>query len=163
MIETMDQVPNPFVTVAMGKAMSCGAILLSHGDIRFCGRHSRIMVHEVSGATGGDVHDIHADAIEIKRLNTYFMGLLAENCSIKGGYNALRKMIKDRDGRDNFMTAEQAKNFGIVDVVGLPRLEKSFAYRVELVSDKKIITNMKDKKPQKQQKHPKKVKSDSKK
>ena len=49
MIETMDEVPNPIITVAHGMAMSCGAVLLSHGDIRFVGKNSRIMVHEVSG------------------------------------------------------------------------------------------------------------------
>ena len=41
MIATMDEIPNPKVTVCMGKAMSCGAILLSHGDLRFCDQHSR--------------------------------------------------------------------------------------------------------------------------
>jgi ATP-dependent Clp protease protease subunit len=137
MIETMDQFPNPFVTVAVGKAMSCGAVLLSHGDIRFCGKHSRIMIHEVSGVTGGDVHDMHADAMEIKRLNEHFMGLLAQNCGIKGGYSALRKMIKDRDGRDNYLNSDQAVKFGIVDVVGMPKIEKMAVYQVNLVANKK--------------------------
>lgn len=152
MIETMEQVPNPFVTVACGKAMSCGAILLSHGDIRFCGRHSRIMIHEVSGSTGGDVHDMHADAIEAKRLNTYFMGLLAKNCKIKGGYDTLRKLIKSRDGRDNFLTAEQAKEFGVVDVVGMPKVDRSCLYRVELVPEKRVVNNVEPKKVNKQKK-----------
>src|ERR1700693_3667985 len=64
MIETMDEVSNPVITVAMGKAMSCGAMLLSHGDIRFCGKHSRVMIHEVSIGTGGDVHDVESTAKE---------------------------------------------------------------------------------------------------
>lgn len=142
MIETLDQIPNPVVTVAVGKAMSCGAILLSHGDLRFCGKHSRVMVHEVSGGTGGDVHDMHADTLEIKRLNEYFMGLLAKNCGIKGGYEALRTMIKERDGRDNYLTAEQAVKFGLVDVVGLPKIDKMLVYQVNLMPEKtKVKTN----------------------
>lgn len=74
MIETMDEMPNPFITVCMGKAMSCGAVLLSHGDIRWCGKHSRVMVHEVSSGTQGDVNDMKADAQEADRLNKWFMG-----------------------------------------------------------------------------------------
>lgn len=136
MIETMDEVQNPFVTVAVGKAMSCGAMLLSHGDVRFCGRHSRIMIHEVSSGTSGDVHDMNADAQEAKRLNRYFMGLLAKNCGIKGGYDALRKMIKDQDGRDNYMNADAAKEFGIVDVVGMPKISRMKLYQVEVIPPK---------------------------
>lgn len=136
MIETIDEVPNPIITVVIGKAMSCAAILLSHGDMRFCGKHSRIMVHEVSGGTGGDVHDVNADAIEMKRLNKHFMHLLAKNCNIKGGYDALRKMIKDQDGRDKYMNAEESKQFGIVDGIGMPRVTKALMYQIDLVPAK---------------------------
>lgn len=139
MIETMDEVPNAFITVAMGKAMSCGAILLSHGDLRFCGNHSRVMIHEVSGGSTGDVHDVAADAEEIKRLNKHFMNLLAKNCGIKGGYDALRKMIKDQDGRDNYLNAEQAVKFGIVDSAGLPRVEKTTVYQINLTPNKETL------------------------
>ncbi len=119
MIETMDEVPNPKVTVCMGKTMSCGAVLLSHGDVRYCGKHSRIMIHEIFTGTHGDVHDVHADSIESKRLNKHFMGLLAKNSGLKG-YNELRKMIKKRDGRDMYLTAEAAIKFGIIDYIGTP-------------------------------------------
>ena len=136
MVETMDEVPNPIITVAVGKAMSCGAALLSHGDVRFCGRHARVMVHEMSGGTAGDVHDMNADAQEIKRLNRYFMGLLAKNCGIKGGYDALRKMIKDRDGRDTYLDANASLKFGIVDAVGMPKVNRMKLYQVEAIPPK---------------------------
>lgn len=139
MIETMDETPNPIITVAMGKAMSCGAILLSHGDYRLCGRHSRVMIHEVSAATAGDVHDMHADATEGKRLNKYFMGLLAKNCGINGGYDELRKIIKSRDGRDFYLDANDALKFGIVDSVGLPRIESMLAHSVSIAPPKKVL------------------------
>lgn len=138
MIETMDEVPNPFVTVCMGKAMSCGAILLSHGDIRWCGRHSRVMIHEVSGGVGvGDVHDMHNDAIEVKRLNKHFLGLLAKNCKISGGYEGLRKMIKGKDGRDIWLDADDAVKFGIVDAVGVPKLARIAVHEVFTTPTKK--------------------------
>jgi ATP-dependent Clp endopeptidase proteolytic subunit ClpP len=147
MVETMDEIPNPIITVAHGTAMSCGAILLSHGDIRFCGVHARIMVHEVSSATHGDVHDMAADAQETKRLNKYFIGLLAKNCGIKGGYESLRKRIKNQDGRDHYMDAATALKFGIVDCVGMPKLNRMKLFQVEVTPAKaKITKNTPDKK-----------------
>lgn len=139
MIETMDEVQNPIVTVAMGKAMSCGAILLSHGDYRMCGKHSRIMVHEVSGGTSGDVHDVHADTLELKRLNRHFLGLLAKNCGLDGGYDSLRKLIKSRDGRDLYLDASAALKFGVVDKIGLPKVESMLIHSVALAPVKKIV------------------------
>lgn len=130
MIETIDEVPNPVVTVCMGKAMSCGAILLSHGLFRYCGKHSRVMVHEVSTGAIGDVHDCHNDAKEGVRLNRYFLGLLAKNCGIKGGYEGLRKIIKDRDGREIWLDAKDALNFGLVDKIGLPKINSVTLYEV---------------------------------
>jgi ATP-dependent Clp protease protease subunit len=137
MIATLDEIPNTVITVAMGKAMSCGAVLLSHGDIRFCDTHSRVMVHEVSSGTFGDVHDMKADVKETARLNEYFLGLLAKNCGIKGGYSKLRQIIKEQDGRDRYFDAAAAKEFGIVDIVGLPKVSASFNYEVTVVAPRK--------------------------
>lgn len=146
MIETMDETPNPIVTVAVGKAMSCGAVLLSHGDIRFCGPHSRIMIHEVSGGVQhGDVHDMYADSIEVKRLNRWFMGLLARNCGIKGGYDNIRKIIKNQDGRDRYLDAQEAVKFGIVDGVGMPMINKINVYQVEVAPPKRKLPRAKPK------------------
>lgn len=130
MIETIDSVPNPIITSCEGKAMSCGAILLSHGDYRFCGKHSRILIHEVSGGSIGDVHDVHNDASEMKRLNTYFLGLLAKNCGIKGGYRGLRKLVKEYDGRDIYLDAHKATDFGIVDEIGVPTVIPIVQYQI---------------------------------
>ena len=138
MIETLDEVPNPIITVCMGKAMSCGAILLSHGDIRYCGKHSRVMVHEVSHGAIGDVHDCHNDAQEGVRLNRYFLGLMAKNCGIKGGYDGLRRIIKERDGREIWMDAKTSLTFGIVDKIGLPNLNSIVLFEVADVPTKRI-------------------------
>jgi len=139
MIETIDEVPNPIITVAMGKAMSCGAILLSHGDLRWIGTHSRVMIHEVSSGTGGDVHDMYADAVETKRLNKYFLGLLAKNCGIKGGYDGLRKLIKARDGRDIYLDAQAALKFGIVDAIGTPAIRSYTAFDISTTPPKQNL------------------------
>lgn len=121
MIETMDEVPNRFVTIAMGKAISCGAILFSHGDMRFCGRYSRIMIHNVSGMSWGDIYALQASGEEAMRLNKIFMGLLAKNCGIS--YEDLQKEIKNSlDSKEIWLDAEQAVKFGIADEVGLPEI-----------------------------------------
>jgi ATP-dependent Clp protease, protease subunit len=141
MIETMDELPNPKVTVCLGKAMSCGAILLSHGDARFCGPHSRVMVHEVSGFTFGDVHDMHADTEETKRLNEHFMGLLARNCGMTG-YRELRRLIKERDGRELYMNAKKSLEFGIVDAVGIPKVNDTTFYEISAIPPKQGRTSL---------------------
>jgi len=137
MIETLDEIPNPIITVCLGKAMSCGAILLSHGDVRYVGRHSRVMIHEISTGTSGDVHDVHADAIESVRLNEYWNGLLAKNCNIQGGYDGFRKIIKSKDGRDLYLDAESAVKFGIADHVGLPEIETVLQCQIKPIPAKK--------------------------
>lgn len=130
MIATIDEISNPIITACMGKAMSCGAILLSHGDVRFCDPHSRIMVHKVSASTSGDSEDITNDATEIARLNHYWLSFLADNCNVKGGYNELETQLKSRDGRDRYMTAQDAVAFGIVDIVGYPKINGVAVYEV---------------------------------
>ena len=162
MIETLDSVSNPIVTVCLGKAMSCGAILLSHGDFRFCGKHSRIMIHEVSSGTYGDVHDMHADVQEAKRLNEHFMGILAKNCGLKN-YSELRKLIKDQDGRDKYLDAHQAVQFGIVDAVGTPRVMASAMYEIILMPEKRDFSAAVNEKPKAQKKSNPTKKTNSKK
>lgn len=130
MVETMQTVPNPIVTVALGKASSCGAIMLSFGDVRFCGPHSRIMIHEISAGAIGDVHDVNNTAEEVAKQNAYWMGKLAENCKIKGGFKGLRKIIKERDGRDIFLDPEGALKFGIVEAIGMPKIHKQITYEI---------------------------------
>lgn len=129
MIETLDEIPNPIVTVCMGKAMSCGAVLLSHGDVRFLGRHSRVMVHEVSSGTFGNVQDMKEDVKETVRINEYFMGLLAKNCGFKN-YHEFRALIKNQDGRDVYLSGDDAVKFGIVDTIGLPKIGSRTMFEV---------------------------------
>ena len=121
MLETLDEVPNPIITVAAGKSMSCGAILLSHGDYRFCGRYARVMVHEVSSVVWGNTRTIKNDANETIRLNRKFMELLARNCGMKG-YEELKAHFKDKDADELWMGPEEALKFGIVDHIGMPKL-----------------------------------------
>lgn len=129
MIDTLEEVHNPIITACIGKAMSCGAILLSHGDVRFLGKNSRIMVHEVSSGTIGNVQDMKDDVAETIRLNEHFMGLLGRNCGFKN-YEEFRSVIKEQDGRERYIAGADALKFGIVDCIGTPKVTGRVIYEI---------------------------------
>ena len=130
MIETMDEVDNRFVTICSGKAMSCGAILFSHGDVRYCGRMSRIMIHNVSKMSFGDIYSLKSKSDEGMRLNKIFMGLLAQNCGMS--YADLQKTIKDStDSKEIWLSPADAKKFGIADFVGTPVIRPLVYWNVD--------------------------------
>lgn len=130
MIETMDEVDNRFITICSGKAMSCGAILFSHGDIRYVGNYSRIMIHNVSKMSWGDCYSLKAQSDEAMRLNDVFMGLLAENCNIS--LSDLQTRIKDAtDSKEIWLSPQDAKRFGIADFIGAPEVQPHLYWQVE--------------------------------
>jgi len=153
MLETMDEVPNRFVTVCMGKAISCGAMLLSHGDLRFCGPLSRVMVHNISVGSWGDAYALRADSDEALRMNRKFMGLLAQNCGTT--YEQLQHTIKESVGsKEIWMDAEAALKFNIVDKVGIPVMSASISWSFEIPDpkprvDRKIVKKSVSKKVKK--------------
>ena len=122
MIEILESVPNPIHTVAAGKAMSCGAFLLSYGDERYCGEHSTIMVHEVSGGAAGNVDDIENEAREIRRINELWFGRMADWIGLKS-VKELKARLKKVQARDVYLDAKKAKAFGIVDHIGVPPMK----------------------------------------
>jgi len=79
MMACMDSVPNPKVTVGMGQAMSCGAVLLGHGDIRFAAPNCQIMVHEISAGAGGNIQDLNTEAQYLMQLHKLFTKIMAED------------------------------------------------------------------------------------
>lgn len=126
-ISTLDSIPNPIITVAMGKAMSAGAILLSHGDLRFVGPHAQIMVHEISAGFWGNVKDMGNENENIQQLNKYWMNLLAKNCG--KSHKQLDAIFTSK--REVYMGAKQAVSFGIADHIGVPKLEKHMVFQIQ--------------------------------
>lgn len=111
--DTMQFIKSPVATLCMGQAASMGSLLLcaGHKDMRFALPNARIMVHQPSGGFQGQASDIerHAeDIVKIKRrLNEIY---------VKHTGQPYEKIEYTLD-RDYFMTAEQARDFGIVDKV----------------------------------------------
>jgi ATP-dependent Clp endopeptidase proteolytic subunit ClpP len=135
MLETIEQVPNPIVTVCKGKAMSCGAVLLAAGDHRFCGRRSRVMVHPGSSGTQGHIESLQNDVDESKRLSKELMTFIAERCGMshtKFKQEMKKRLVKgDDEARDLYLPAEAAKEVGLVDQIGMPLIKPLIMYTIE--------------------------------
>jgi ATP-dependent Clp protease protease subunit len=118
MFETMNYIKPDIVTICIGQAASMGAFLLASGTKgkRYALPHARIMIHQPSGGAQGQSTDIQIQAQEIQRLKDTLNEILAE----KTGKTA-KKIEKDTE-RDNFMSAKEAVEYGLIDKV----LTKSF-------------------------------------
>ena len=112
-LDTMRMVKCPVATCCVGQAASMGAILLSVGEKgkRHALPNSRIMIHQPWGGAQGKASDIEITAKEILRLKDILNGILADASG-----KTLEEVTKDTD-RDHFMSAEEAKKWGIVDKV----------------------------------------------
>ncbi|ELU3338951.1 ATP-dependent Clp endopeptidase proteolytic subunit ClpP [Campylobacter jejuni] len=116
--DTMNYIKPDVCTICIGQAASMGAFLLSCGaeGKRFALPNSRIMIHQPLGGARGQATDIEIQAKEILRLKTILNDILAKNTKQK-----VAKIAKDAE-RDFFMSAQEAKEYGLIDKV----LEKSF-------------------------------------
>ncbi len=111
--DTMQFVKCPIATYCIGQAASMGAVLLSAGTKgrRFALPNARIMVHQPSGGAEGKATDIEITAKEILRLKDVLNGILAKHSGKK-----FEDVVRDTE-RDYFMSAEEAKAWGLIDEV----------------------------------------------
>ncbi|MGI6262175.1 MAG: ATP-dependent Clp endopeptidase proteolytic subunit ClpP [Acutalibacteraceae bacterium] len=111
--DTMQYVKCDVSTICIGMAASMGAFLLSCGakGKRFALPNSEIMIHQPMGGAQGQASDVKIHAEHILRIREKLNGILAENTG-----RPLEEIARDTE-RDNFMTAEQAAAYGLVDKV----------------------------------------------
>ncbi|KDN15114.1 ATP-dependent Clp endopeptidase, proteolytic subunit ClpP [Snodgrassella communis] len=113
--DTMNFIKPDVATLCLGQAASMGAFLLSAGakGKRFALPNSRVMIHQplISGGLGGQASDIEIHARELLKLKKQLNEHLAQHTGQK-----LAQIEKDTD-RDNFMSAEEAKKYGLIDEV----------------------------------------------
>ncbi|MBZ9937301.1 ATP-dependent Clp protease proteolytic subunit [Mesorhizobium sp. BR1-1-16] len=121
--DTMQFIGNPIATVCMGTACSAGSFLLAAGTRgrRVALPNSSIMVHQPSGGFQGVVSDIERHAENIVRTKRRLNALYAKHCG-----RTIEEVEQALD-RDNFMDAEQAKAWGLVDHVYETRAESMAA------------------------------------
>ena len=111
--DTMQYIKPDVATICMGQAASMGAFLLAGGakGKRSALPNSRIMIHQPMGGAEGQAADIRIQADEILRMKTQLNKILAKNTG-----QTVKKIEVDTD-RDNFMTAAEAKRYGIIDTI----------------------------------------------
>ena len=111
--DTMNYIKPDVATICMGQAASMGAFLLSGGakGKRSALPNARIMIHQPLGGAEGQASDIKIQADEILRLRMNLNKILAKNSK-----QTLKKIEKDTD-RNFFMSAEEAKNYGLIDTI----------------------------------------------
>ncbi len=111
--DTMNYIRPNIVTICIGQAASMGAFLLSSGTPgkRYALPHARIMIHQPLGGAQGQATDIAIQAKEILRMKEELNAILAKQTG-----QSVEQVEKDTD-RDNFMSAAEAKEYGIIDEV----------------------------------------------
>ena len=111
--DTMNYIKPDVATICLGQAASMAAFLLSGGTKgkRSALPNSRIMIHQPLGGAEGQASDIKILSDEILRLRTSLNTILAKNTK-----QNLKKIEKDTD-RNFFMSANEAKNYGIIDTI----------------------------------------------
>ncbi|PLY10365.1 MAG: ATP-dependent Clp endopeptidase, proteolytic subunit ClpP [Arcobacter sp.] len=111
--DTMNYIKPDVCTICIGQAASMGAFLLSSGvkGKRYSLPNSRVMIHQPSGGAQGQSTDIQIQAKEIQRMKDTLNKMIAEQTG-----QPLKVIEKDTD-RDNFMSADEACKYGLIDEV----------------------------------------------
>lgn len=117
--DTMQYISAPVATLCMGQAASMGSLLLAAGEagMRYALPNSRIMIHQPMGGFQGQATDIDIQAREIIRLRSNLNDILSRHTS-----TPVEKVEQDTE-RDYFMSAVEAREYGIVDSVLTSRQE----------------------------------------
>lgn len=120
--DTMQYVTPDVSTICIGMAASMGAVLLTAGATgkRTALKHSRVMLHQPSGAIGGQASDIEITVAEIKKIKKNLYDIISNHTG-----KTLKQVEKDCD-RDYWLTSDEAKEYGLVDevLVTNPRKDK---------------------------------------
>jgi ATP-dependent Clp protease, protease subunit len=116
--DTMQYIKSDVATICIGQCASMAAVLLSAGAAgkRFALPNSRVLIHQPLGGVQGQVADIEIGAREMLRTRSQLDEILAKHTGQK-----VEKIHSDTD-RDNIMTAEEAKSYGLVDHVYMHRV-----------------------------------------
>lgn len=111
--DTMQYISSDVATICTGIAASMAAVLLVAGEKgkRFALRHSRVMIHQPMGGAQGQASDIEITAREIKKLKQELYTIISDHSG-----QPFEKVERDSD-RDYWMTAEEAKEYGMIDQV----------------------------------------------
>ena len=122
MVAAIEASDLPVATIVEGKAMSCGAVLLTFGEqgMRFAAPNATVMIHDVSSGGHGKIEELKADVKEAERLDEKIFTMMARNCGKKDDY--FKKKVFSKKHADWFMDAQEAKKHGLVNHLRVPKL-----------------------------------------
>ena len=120
MLDILSSATKPVCTVAIGKAMSCGSVLLAAGTPghRYVGGNADVMIHEVANGTWGKTTEIKEDVKQTARLNDLLLKKLSKFCNKTPDF--FHKKLKARTNLDWYLTAKDCKSLGLADEIGTP-------------------------------------------
>jgi ATP-dependent Clp protease protease subunit len=121
MIDIIKLSDKPVATICMGKAMSCGAVLLACGTKghRYISPNATVMIHDVSSFSEGKSEEIKSDAAETDRLQKMFYKILDKECERKDGY--FDKLVFNKGRSNLYLDAEQCLKHGLADEIKIPK------------------------------------------
>jgi ATP-dependent Clp protease protease subunit len=131
MIAAIRDAELPVATIVEGKAMSCGAVLLTFGEdgLRFADPDSTIMIHDVSSGGYGKIEELKADVKEAERLDDKIFTMMARNCGKKDDY--FKKKVFNKKHADWFLDATEAKKHGMINHLRMPSFRISVDVNID--------------------------------
>ena len=122
MLDLIEASGKPVATIALGKAMSCGAVLLASGTkgYRYCAPNADVLVHEVSSFNLGKTSEVSHEAKQTERLNRLLLVKLEQYSRKPPGW--YEKEIAKRKNLDWYISAKEARRYGLVDIVSVPNI-----------------------------------------
>jgi ATP-dependent Clp endopeptidase proteolytic subunit ClpP len=126
MVDVIKSSSVPVATVCMGKAMSCGAVLLTCGaeGHRYMAPTATVMIHDAATFAMGKVEEIKAEAKEIERLNKLLFKIMADNCGKPDGY--FSKLVHEKGHADWFLDADECKKHNMANHSRIPKIKLEF-------------------------------------
>jgi ATP-dependent Clp protease protease subunit len=132
MVDAILAYPGDVATVCIGKACSCGQMLLACGSpgMRYAAPNSRIMLHNVASGAQGKTPVLEVSTAETKRLEQQMFRLIAKRCGQPADY--FLKLLKAAGFQDIWMTPEDAKKHKLVDHIKVPTIKSETVTRVTI-------------------------------
>ncbi|MFN4975289.1 MAG: ATP-dependent Clp protease proteolytic subunit [Bacteroidota bacterium] len=129
-LDIISTATKPIATIALGKAMSCGSILLACGSpgFRFVGPYSTVMIHDAASISFGKIEELKADVFEADRLNTKLYSILDEKCGKKKSY--FHRLVGERKHANMYLNPQEVITHGLADHIGIPVIDLTFNLNV---------------------------------
>lgn len=113
----------PVHTIALGKAMSAGAMLFGMGVRRWAGPNSTFMLHEAAGGIWGNVEDLESNSRQVKRMNDKIFHLLAEKTGHTEDRDFFLDLLENSGNTELYITPGQAKKYKLATDLRVPQFK----------------------------------------